>query len=153
MALARPPARHGPSAAAWLYTRLRHRRGLRLAAAAGAAVAVLVALGSNNSSERSPSAATALTSEDAGASQRLAPGTRGVTVPAGGIDLRVGDIVDVHEIRTGGAVVRAALVADAADEHILVAVPLERVDAMLDALTTGGVMLVLVPPTPMASPQ
>ena len=148
MALARPPAGRGHNAAEWLHWMLGHQRGLRWAAAIGAAVSVFVALGSNGAENRVPIDEPASIASPA---HRLAPATRGVPVPADGAQFRVGDVVDVHEIRTGDAIAHAVTVVDVQDDHTVVAVPAERVGAAVDALTTGGVILVLVPRDPAAS--
>ena len=75
----------------------------------------------------------------------LPPGTRGVPIPAASRVFAVQDWVDVHAVRDGAAVVRGALIADVCEDEVLVAVPVAQVDAAVDALATGGVMLVLVP--------
>ena len=59
-----------------------------------------------------------------------------------------GDTVDVHAILDGTAVVRGALIVDSSEDEVVVAVPGDQVDAIVDALTTGGVVLVLVPQPP-----
>jgi len=59
-----------------------------------------------------------------------------------------GDTVDVHAILDGAAVVLGALIVDAREDEVVVAVPGDQVDATVDALTTGGVVLVLVPQPP-----
>ncbi len=146
MALARPPARRGTStsAAEWLYLRLRHRRGLRLAAAVAAAVFVFVALVSDGNGNQQTADAQPRTAETS-LSSRLAPGMRGIPVPAGGAQLQEGDMVDVHEIRTGQAVAHSLKVVAIRDDNVLVETPIEKVDAMVDALTTGGLIVVLAP--------
>ena len=151
MTLARPPAGRGHSAAGWLHRLLHHRRGLRWAAAIGAAVSVFVALGSGGSENRVPIDGPASIARQSSPAHRLAPATRGVPVPADGVEFQTGDVVDVHEIRTGDAIAHAATVVAVQDEHTIVAVPAERVGATVDALTTGGVILVLVPQDPRES--
>ena len=143
----RPSVGLGRSAAGLLQTMLHRRRGIRWVAAAGAAVAVLMALGDDGSDGR-PLDPTPVGPPQQGPADRLAPATRGVPVPVEGVALRVGDIVDVHAVLTGAAVAHGALVIDSGGEEAVVAVPVERVDAMVDALTTGGVILVLVPRAP-----
>lgn len=145
----RPSAGLGRSAAGLLQTMLHRRRGIRWAAAAGAAVAVLMAL-SDDGSDGRPLDPPPAAAQQQGPADRLAPATRGVPVPVEGVALRVGDAVDVHAVLTGAAVAHGAPVIDSADEEAVVAVPVEQVDAVVDALTTGGVILVLVP---HASPE
>ena len=141
----RPTANPGRSTVGWLQM-MRHRhRGVRWIAAAGAAAAAFVALSSDGANDRSASEIAPTAAQQSGPAARLPPLTRGVPVPVDGAAFAVGDIVDIHEIRTGGAVVRDALVVGVSDEEAVVAVPAEQVDALVDALTTGGVILVLVP--------
>ena len=138
---ARPSARH--RSAAWrLRIMLYRHRWLRWAAAAGAALAVLAAL--SGDSPDPPEAATAVA--PAGPSTRLPSGTRGVPVPVDSTALAVGDTVDVHAVLDGAAVVLGAPVVSAGTDEVILAVPSDRVDPTIDALTTGGVILVLVPP-------
>ena len=144
----RPSAGLGRSAAGLLQTMLHRRRGIRWIAAGGAAVAVVMAL-SDDGSDGQPLNPTPAVPQQQGPADRLAPATRGVPVPVEGVALRVGDAVDVHAVLTGAAVAHGALVVDSGEEEAVVAVPVERVDAMVDALTTGGVILVLVPRVPL----
>lgn len=142
MASARPIAGPGRSTVGWIQTMLHRRRGVRWVAAAGAAVAVFVVLGSDDPSTGGPEV---LAIQPAGPVDRLPPDTRGVPVPGGNPAFNPGDMVDIHEIRTGAAVVVDATVVMAGEDDTIVAVPVDQVDAMVDALTTGGVILVLVP--------
>ena len=142
---ARPPARSLPGAAGRLRIMLYRHRWLRWAAAAGAALAVLAALRDDPSSPAPAPAATA----PPGPAGLLPPGTRGVPVPVDSEVFAVGDTVDVHAMLDGTAVVLSALVVDADEDEVVVAVPGDQVDATVDALTTGGVVLVLVPSTSM----
>ena len=145
----RPAAQRGQIVAGWLQTLRFRYRAIRWIAAAGAAIAAFTALSSNTAdpggaSEPDPEAL--LSQQPA---ERLPPLTRGVTIPEAGATLRVGDTVDVHEIRTGAPVAVGALIVDVADEDAVVAVPAELGDPLVDALTTGGVIVALVPhPTP-----
>lgn len=138
---ARPPARHS-SAAGRLRIMLHRHRWLRWAAAAGAALAVLAALGGDSSDPPQAPAEVA----PPGPATRLPPGTRGVPVPVDSTVFAVGDAVDVHAVLDGAAVVLGAPVVSATTGEVILAVPSDRVDATVDALATGGVMLVLVPP-------
>jgi len=128
---------------------LYRHRWLRWAAAAGAALAVLAALSSDSSDPPQAPAEIA----PPGMSTRLPPGTRGVPVPVDTAVFAVGDAVDVHAVLDGTAVVLGAPVVSATTGEVLLAVPPDRVDATVDALVTGGVMLVLVPPPSSQSPQ
>ena len=69
-------------------------------------------------------------------------------VPVDSEVFAAGDTVDAHAILDGAAVVRGALIVDASEGEVVVAVPGDQVDATVDALTTGGVVLVLVPEPP-----
>lgn len=144
---ARPSARHS-SAAGRLRIMLYRHRWLRWAAAAGAALAVLASLSDDSSDPPQTPAEIA----PSGPSTRLPSGTRGVPVPVESTVFAVGDAVDVHAVLDGGAVVKGAPVVSATTNEVILAVPSDRVDATVDALATGGVMLVLVPPPPSQSP-
>lgn len=138
---ARPSTRQ--RGAAWrLRIMLYRHRWLRWAAAAGAALVVLAAL-SGESSDPPPAPAEIA---PPGPSTRLPSGTRGVPVPVDSTVFAVGDAVDVHAVLDGAAVVLGAPVVSATTDEVILAVPSDRVDATVDALATGGVMLVLVPP-------
>ena len=144
---ARPSARSSRSATGRLQTMLYRHRWLRWAAAGAAALAVLAAL-SDDPSGPTPAATAAPPTGPAGL---LPPHTRGVPVPVDSAVFAVGDAVDVHAILDGAAVVLGAPVVETGEGEVVVAVPAEQVDATVDALTTGGVILVLVPqpaPTP-----
>ena len=144
---ARPALRDGRSAVARLQALLYRHRWIRWAAAAGAALAVLVALG-GEASGPPPAPAVTLPPGPAGL---LPPGTRGVPVPVEWASFAAGVSVDIHAVLDGAAVVTGALVVQADEDEVVVAVPTEDVDATVDALTTGGVILVLVPqPAPAA---
>ena len=145
---ARPSARHS-SAAGRLRIMLYRHRWLRWAAAAGAALAILAAL-SGDSADPPPAPAEI---EPPGPSARLPSGTRGVPVPVDSTVFAVGDAVDVHAVLDGAAVVRGAPVVSASTGEVILAVPSDRVDATVDALATGGVILVLVPPPSSQSPE
>ena len=140
MAPPRPAARGGRSLTVRIQTTLYRHRWIRWAAAVGAALVVMAAL-SNDRSDPPPVA-----SEPPGPADLLPPGTRGVPVPLEGTVVAAGDSVDVHAMLDGTAVVQTALVVEARTDEVVVAVPAEQVDATVDALATGGVILVLVPP-------
>ena len=144
---ARPSTRHS-TAAGRLRIMLYRHRWLRWAAAAGAGLAVLAALSGDSSDPPQEPAEIA----PSGPSARLPSGTRGVPVPVDSTVFAVGDAVDVHAVLDGGAIVRGAPVVSAATDEVILAVPSDRVDATVDALTTGGVILVLVPPASSQSP-
>ena len=141
MSPVRPGAREGRSAVGRIQTFLYRHRWLRWAAAGGAALAVLVAL----TDDRADPATSPIEVAPPGPAGLLPPGTRGVPVPVDSGVFAARDSVDVHAVLDGAAVVRGALIVDAGDGEVVVAVPAERVDATVDALATGGVMLVLVP--------
>ena len=143
-ASARPPARSRPGTAGRLQIMLYRYRWLRWAAAAGAALVVLATLARDPSSPAPVPAATA----PPGPAALLPPGTRGVPVPVDSDVFAAGDTVDVHAILDGTAVVLSALIVDAGEDEVVVAVPGDQVDVTVDALTTGGVVLVLVPQPP-----
>ena len=120
---------------------LYRHRWLRWAAAATAALIVLATL-RGDPSDPAPAPTTTL---PPGPADLLPPGTRGMPVPVDSETFAAGDTVDVHAILDGTAVVRSALIIDAGEDEVVVAVPSDQVDATVDALATGGVMLVLVP--------
>jgi hypothetical protein len=120
---------------------LYRHRWLRWAAAAGAALAVLAALSGDSPDPPDTPAETV----PPGPSTLLPPATRGVPVPVGSTVFTVGDVVDVHAVLDGAAVVLGTPVVSASADEVILAVPTDHVDAAVDALTTGGVMLVLVP--------
>lgn len=139
----RPSARNGRSTVGRIQSMLYRHRWVRFLAAGGAALAVLVAL---SGAEPAPAPAP-VDLAPTGPAGRLPPGTRGVPVPVDSEVFAAGDTVDVHAI-DGTAVVRGALIVDAGEDGVVVAVPGDQVDATVDALTTGGVVLVLVPQPP-----
>lgn len=143
-AAARPPARSRPGTAGRLRIMLYRHRWLRWVVASGAALAVLVSLGGDDPAP----APSPVDLAPAGPAGRLPPGTRGVPVPVDSEVFGAGDTVDVHAILDGTAVVRGAPIVDSSEDEVVVAVPEEQVDATVDALTTGGVVLVLVPQPP-----
>ena len=120
---------------------LYRHRWLRWVAAGTAGLAVLAALSDDRSDPPQEPAAVA----PPGPSARLPAGTRGVPVPVDSVVFSEGDTVDVHAILDGTAVVTAATVVSVSEDEAMLAVPAERVDAVVDALTTGGVILVLAP--------
>lgn len=139
-AAARPPVRSRTGTVARLRIMLYRHRWLRWAAAAGAALVVLATLADDPSGPASAPAATA----PPGPAALLPPGTRGVPIPVDSEVFAAGDTVDVHAILDGTAVVQSALIVDVSQDEVVVAVPGDQVDAAVDALTTGGVVLVLV---------
>ena len=141
---AMPPARSRPGTAGRLRIMLYRHRWLRWAAAAGAALAVLAALRGDPSGP----APAPVTTVPPGPAALLPPGTRGVPVPVDSEVFAAGDTVDVHAILDGTAVVLGALIVDSSEDEVVVAVPGGQVNATVDALTTGGVVLVLVPQPP-----
>ena len=145
---ARPQARTQPGPAGRLRIMLYRHRWLRWAAAAAAALTVLATL-RNDSSDPAPGPTAAA---PPGPAVLLPSGSRGVPVPVDSTVFAVHDSVDVHSVLDGAAVARGALIVDTGDGEVVVAVPAERVDATVDALATGGVVLVLVPQPEIAPP-
>ena len=141
MSPTRPIARNGRSTVGRVQAMLYRHRWVRFLAAGGAALAVLVAL-TDDRTEPTPSPIEIAPPGPAGL---LPPGTRGVPVPVDSPVFAARDAVDVHAVLDGTAVVRGALIVDTGEDEVVVAVPEEQVDATVDALATGGVMLVLVP--------
>ena len=141
MAPTRPSARNGRSTVGRIQSMLYRHRWLRWAAAGGAALAVLISLG-GDPSDPAPSPVEISPPGPAGL---LPPGTRGVPVPVDSRMFSARDSVDVHAVLDGTAVARGALIVDTGEDEVVVAVPEDQVDATVDALATGGVMLVLVP--------
>ncbi len=146
MSPTRPSARDGRSTMARIQAMLYRHRWVRWLAAGGAAVAVVITLRESPTDPAPPPTVTA----PPGPAGLLPPGTRGVLIPVTSGVFSTQDRVDVHAVLDGAAVVRGALIVDAADGEVVVAVPDEQVDATVDALATGGVMLVLVPQSAQA---
>lgn len=144
----RSAARDGRSAVGRLQTMLYRHRWLRWAAAGGASLAMVAAL-RGDPPEQVPAPSAVL---PPGPAALLPPGTRGVPVPVDGAAYAAGDSVDVHAVLDGAAVVLGALVVEVDEERAMVAVPVEQVDPTVDALATGGVILVLVPQPPQLLP-
>lgn len=136
----RPSARNGRSTVGRIQSMLYRHRWVRFLAAGGAALVVLVALTDDRTDPTPP-----VEISPPGPAGLLPPGTRGVPVPVDSEVFAARDSVDVHAVLDGTAVVRGALIVDADEDEVVVAVPTEQVDATVDALATGGVMLVLVP--------
>lgn len=143
---ARPSVRPRGTAGRLRIMLYRHR-WLRWAAAAGAAFAVFAAL----SDDPAGPPQAPVDAEPPGPSAQLLPGTRGVPVPVDSGVFEAGDVVDVHGVLDGAAVVLGAPVVSAGEDEVILAVPVPQVDPTVDALTTGGVVLVLVPES--ASPS
>ena len=141
MSPTRPSARNGRSTVGRIQSMLYRHRWVRFVAAGGAALAVLVAL----TDDRTDPTPSPIEIGPPGPAGLLPPGTRGVPVPVDGPVFAARDSVDVHAVLDGAAVVRGALIVDAGEDEVVVAVPEGQVDATVDALATGGVMLVLVP--------
>ncbi len=144
---ARPSVRPRGTAGRLRIMLYRHR-WLRWAAAVGAALAVLAALG-DGPADPPPAPEAA---EPPGRSSQLPPDTRGVSVPVDSEMFAAGDVVDVHAVLDGAAVVLGAPVVSAGEDEVILAVPVPQVDPTVDALTTGGVVLVLVPTPANRSP-
>ncbi len=132
-------------------TRLHRGRGFRIAAAAAAAIVALIVLTQAASSRggESPAAGetvTATASQPLLTSPVMLPeGTRGVPIPVEADTFVVGDLVDVHDMRSGAAIVREAHIVAIRTTEAIVAVPTSRVGPLVVALTTDGVLLVLTP--------
>ena len=141
MSPTRPSARDGRGTIGRIQAMLYRHRWVRWVAAGGAALIMVVSL------QRSPTdpAPAPIEITPPGPAGLLPPGTRGVPIPAAGQVFAAQDWVDVHAVIDGTAIVRGALIVDAGENGVVVAVPDEQVDATVDALATGGVMLVLVP--------
>ena len=75
---------------------------------------------------------------------RLPPGTAGLGIDDGGADFTIGDRIDLHGLLTGIRLARDAEVIALADGGITVAIGSAEIDAVIRALTTGGVVPVLV---------
>lgn len=143
---ARSAARRGRSTTGLLQTFLHRHRALRWIAACGAAVAAFAALASGPSDSGVAGLSDArelLAREELAA--RLPTATRGVSVPAVGGAVAPGDYVDVHANSTGAAVATNVFVVEATGDDTVIAVPVDRVGAVVEALANDGVMLVLVP--------
>ncbi len=141
MSLTRPSPHHSRSTLGRLQAMLYRHRWVRFLAAGSAAVIVVIAL-RGTSTDPAPSP---VDTTPPGPAAMLAPGTRGVPIPTTSEVFAVQDWVDLHAVIDGSAVVQGALIVDVNDDEVVVAVPDSRVDATVDALATGGVMLVLVP--------
>ncbi|MFQ5556756.1 MAG: SAF domain-containing protein [Acidimicrobiales bacterium] len=79
------------------------------------------------------------------AAARLPPGTRGLTVNTRADVTEIGDLVDLHALVSGRALTLASPVVATGEGWITVGVPVDAVDAVVDAVTTGGVIVALVP--------
>ena len=141
MSPTRPSVRDGRSTAGRIQAMLYRHRWVRWAAAGGAALAVAVSLRGTPTDPTPPP----IEITPPGPAGLLPPGTRGVPIPAISQVFAAQDWVDVHAVLDGAAVVRGALIVDVGEDEVVVAVPDAQVDATVDALATGGVMLVLVP--------
>ena len=141
MSPTRPTARDGRMMVGRIQAMVYRHRWVRFLAAGAAALAVASALWG---SPTDPAPST-IEITPPGPSGRLPPGTRGVPIPETSQVFAAQDRVDVHAVFDGTALVRGALIVEAGEDEVVVAVPSEQVDATVDALATGGVMLVLVP--------
>ena len=128
-----------------LRTLLYRHRSLRWAAAVGASVAAFMALRAPAPSEPGEDCALVAAAQATGPADVLPASARGVPVPNDSSALAVGDVVDVHAVLGGAAIVRDAVITGHHDNEAVVAVPAERVGSVVDALAAGGVVLVLVP--------
>ncbi len=145
-ALRRPAPIDGRTTLARFQALLYRHRWIRWAAAAGAAGIVLISLRGNEPNNTPPPVTI-----PAGAVGLLPEGTRGVPIPVTSKMFAVQNRVDVHAVADGGPVARSALVVETSDNEVILAIPNAQVDATVDALFTGGVMLVLVPSTNASS--
>ncbi len=82
---------------------------------------------------------------ETGLAARLPPGTRGVVVDVTRGRFDPGDVVDVHAASTGALVVTEVEVTGADQGGAVIAVHPDQVEPVIEAVTTGGVILVLVP--------
>lgn len=148
MSPTRPSTHAGRGTLGRIQAMLYRHRWVRWAAAGGAALVVVVSL------QRTPTdpAPSPIGITPPGPAGLLPPDTRGVPIPATSRVFAAQDRVDVHAMLDGAAVVRGALIVDASDDEVVVAVPDTQVDATVDALATGGVMLVLVPQPAITPP-
>ena len=148
MSPTRPSTHSGRGTLGRIQAMLYRHRWVRWAAAGGAALVVVVSL------QRTPTdpAPSPIGITPPGPAGLLPPDTRGVPIPATSRVFAAQDRVDVHAMLDGAAVVRGALIVDASDDEVVVAVPDTQVDATVDALATGGVMLVLVPQPAITPP-
>ena len=137
----RPGPARGRAAIGWFLTTRYRCRGLRWVAAAGAAMCVLIVLGS--SSPEPPEAG--LGQSGTSSASRLPDGTRGVIVDAAWNGFEAGDIVDVHAVSTGQRIVAEAEVTDATSGEAVIAIQPDQVPAVITAIATRGVTLVLAP--------
>ena len=146
MSSARPTASFGQNATGWLRIVLYRYRGVRWMAAAGAAIITFITLQTDPAYNGNGSQSESfMVLEQPQLSMRLPDGTRGMAVPTDSDVFTPGDRVDVHAIRTSKVVVDDVLVIEVTDDDTMIAVPTDRVGAVVDSLTTGGVILALVP--------
>lgn len=138
----RLPQGRGRGALARLQILIYRHQGVRWLAAAGAALAAFVALNTGDAPEVNGIADGETSS---GVLTRLPRATRGVPVPIDEAVLAAGDVVDLHAVFDSSVVASSALVSVTSKDHAIVAVPVEQVTAVVDAITTGGVIPVLVP--------
>ena len=78
------------------------------------------------------------------ASIGLPVGSRGVQLERRSVVGQVGDRVDLHAL-VSGSYLAQGVIAHADDESVTVAVPLADVAAVVDAISRGGLVSVLVP--------
>ncbi len=130
----RPVAGRRRVVAGWLRIVIHRYRFVRFVAAAVAALMVFSAVGTNSVPE-----------VDLGAAAQLGEDARGVAVANQSTVFEVGDLVDVHELRSGNAVVRSAVVIANGERETLIGVPAELVSVIVNAVMEGGVLLTLVP--------
>ena len=145
MPIERPRRRHWRSITGWLALLPHRSTRVRWIAASGAAICTLIAVtqASSNQPNTSPAATTAAADS---LGTKLEDEMRGVVVPVSAQVFRTGDIVDIHSRLDAEPISMAATIIAVADSDLVIAVPASQVSAIVDALTTGGVALALVPP-------
>ena len=142
----RPTANFSQNAIGWLQIVRYRYRGVRWIAAAGAAATAFISLQTGPSHNSTVSQIDSFDMLDQSRlSIRLPDDTRGMAVPTDSDVFMPGDRVDVHAVRTGKAKVNDVLVVEVTDDDTVIAVPADQVAAVIDSLTTGGVILTLVP--------
>lgn len=75
---------------------------------------------------------------------RIPDGTAALTVDGRELPAEVGDVVQVYDLYLGQRLVAAATVVGRDDEHLTIAVPIDRVGAVVASLGAGGVVVTLV---------
>lgn len=154
----------------WLLMAIYRYRNIRVIAATTAAALTFLVLNIHQSklpstptatqkrtasdTEQISSANTDLTNtgqasaKQASLAQKLPGLTRGVAVPtsrASSEAISAGDYVDVYALSTSLLTVKNVLVVTSGEDSTVIAVPIPEVSSVVDALTSGGVILTLVP--------